>query len=183
MKEKKVIKTIVIFMIILILLALNLYIFIINNQKENMNKEEPASNSSGIENYSLNNIETEETDEKNRKEKIASLSEKLRMQTYFGEYISYIENEKYEEAYNLLFDEFKNNYFQSLNTFITYAKEKYPNNIVVEYTDLNREGNIYILEVKIKDALSTNNEDAKTTNVVIRENDIDDFQLSFEVQE
>ena len=106
------------------------------------------------------------------------------MQTYFGTYISYVENEKYQEAYNLLYDGFKQNYFPSIEDFTNYVQNNYPSNIVVEYTNIERQGTIFILTVKIRDALNDSTQtEVQENRVVVMENATNDFKLSFEVIE
>ena len=131
----------------------------------------------------INQVTSNEVDNKNRENKIASLNEKTRMQTYFGTYISYIEANKYESAYNLLYDGFRQTYFPTLQDFEQYAKSKYPNNMIINYTNITREGTIYILTLEIKDALNSNKQtEMKSTQVVVMEEDINKFKISFEVQ-
>ena len=183
MKEKNKLKYIILTIVILILVALNLYVFINNYYEKEISTE-------NIDNINLNNnvintnyeLTTEEEDEENRVNKIATLSEKQRMQTYFGQYISSIENKDYEKAYNLLYDGFKQNYFKTLEEFKEYAEKIYPKYIVLEYTNIERQGTLFILSVKIKDALdSIEQENIVEQQVVIIENDVDDFKISFSV--
>ena len=186
MKEKKKLKYIILILIILILLALNLLVFI-NNYKTNEENTKNIVNNQTMQDNQINtiyNTVSQEEDEENRLDKIASLTESQRMQTYFGQYISYIENKDYESAYNLLYDGFKETYFKTLNEFESYAKSHYPSNIVVEYIDVERQGTLFILTVKVKDALASIDQDGvQEQQVVIMENSTNNFKLSFAVQE
>lgn len=181
MKEKKKLIYIILAIIILILIAVALQIFI-NNQNENA---QPSNNQ--LENQAVNtnyNTISAEEEEQNRTDKIASLTERQRMQTYFGTYISYVESGDYQSAYDLLYDGFKQNYFPTIEDFTAYAQSHYPSNIVVEYTNIEREGTLFILTLKIKDAFNDNTQtDATETQVVVMENGINDFKLSFAVEE
>ena len=186
MKEKNKLSYLILTIVTLILVAINLYIFI-NNYFE----KEVALGNNTI-NTNLNEVKintnyttvSEEEDEENRVNKIATLTEKQRMQTYFGQYISYVESKNYEKAYDLLYDGFKQNYFKTLEEFKNYAENNYPNNIVVEYTNIQRQGTLFILTVKIKDALdSIDQEGVKEQQVVIIENSTNNFKLSFEIQQ
>ena len=104
------------------------------------------------------------------------------MQTYFGRYLSYIESKDYQSAYDLLYDGFKQNYFPTLEEFIEYVQNNYPNNIVVEYVNIERQGTIFILTVKLRDALTdTTQTDTLERQVVVTENDINNFKISFSV--
>lgn len=172
----KKIKIILLIILALTLLAINIMVYISNNDKSKI-KENDNQISTIIE----HNIATEEETENSRKEMLNEYSEATRMKTYVGQYLSYIDSEKYEDAYNLLYQNFKNTYFKTLVDFENYAKEKYPSEIMVEYTEMNKEGNIYILSVKIQDPT---NKEYKTLeqNIVIQENDLNDFVLSFNVE-
>lgn len=185
MKEKNKLIYIILAIVILILIAINLQIFI-NNQYNVAQTENEVSNNQ-IQNQNINtnyNTVSSEEDEQNRTNKISSMTERQRMQTYFGTYISYIENKDYQSAYDLLYDGFKQNYFPTIEDFITYAQNNYPSNIVVEYTNIERQGTLFILTVKIRDALNDSAQtEAQENRVVVMENGINDFKLSFEVEE
>lgn len=181
MEDKKKLVYLILIIIILILVAVNIKVFINNTIGKNGEAKQNEVVNQTINN--TKNVTTEEEDNENRKNKIASLNEKLRMQTYFGTYISYIESQEYENAYNLLYDSFKQNYFPTLQDFITYAQQKYPKNMVVNYKDISREGTIYIITVEIRDALNSNKQtEIEDIQVVITENDVNDFKISFEVK-
>ena len=172
----KKIKIILLIIIALILLAINIMVYISNNDKSKIKENDNQVNT-----IIEHNIATEEETENSRKEMLNEYSEATRMKTYVGQYLSYIDSEKYEDAYNLLYQNFKNNYFKTLVDFENYAKEKYPSEIMAEYTNMDKEGNIYILSVKIQDPT---NKEYKTLeqNIVIQENDLNDFVLSFNVE-
>ena len=183
MNDKKKIVYLILIIGILGLVALNIVTFINNNYEENQVSEGNILNT--IENKPLNtdyNTVSAEVDEKNREDKISSLSEQLRMETYFGQYISLIESKDYEGAYDLLYDEFKQTYFPALEDFISYAQENYPSNMVVEYTNMERQGTIFILYVKIRNPLTDRTDsEVQEQRVVILENSVNDFKLSFEI--
>lgn len=177
MKEKRKLIYILLVIVILILVFLNIRVFINNNfEKVGNNTKNEIINRA----Y---NITTEEEDEQNRKNKLASLDTRNRMQTYFGTYISYIESKDYENAYNLLYDGFKQTYFPTLQDFANYAKDAYPSNIVINYIDISREGTMYILELQIIDALNSNKQtETESMQAVILEEDINDYKISFEIK-
>ena len=172
----KKIKIILLIILALILLAINIMVYISNNDKSKIKENDNQVNT-----IIEHNIATEEETENSRKEMLNEYSEATRMKTYVGQYLSYIDSEKYEDAYNLLYQNFKNTYFKTLVDFENYAKEKYPSEIMAEYTNMNKEGNIYILSIKIQDPT---NKEYKTLeqNIVIQENDLNDFVLSFNVE-
>ena len=180
MSEKSKLIFILILISILILIAICLFVFI-NSNFENANNVQ--QNTGLNENINTNYTTTSnEIDDQNRDALVASLNERQRMQTYFGRYLSYIESGDYESAYNLLYDGFKQSYFPTLEDFESYAQNNYPSNIVVEYTNIERQGTIFILTVKIRNALSDNTQtDVKEQQIVVTENNVNDFKLSFEV--
>lgn len=178
MNQYKKIIYLILTIVILILVALNIKVFLDNNFEK---KAETGKNEQ--KNITRNLVSAEE-DDANRKDKIAGLNEMLRMQTYFGEYISYIESQNYEAAYSLLYDNFKQTYFPTLEQFETYAKSHYPAMSTIEYTKIDREGKYYVLTYIMRDTLNSNiQDDVKEQRVVIMENDVEDFKLSFDVEE
>lgn len=186
MNAKNKLIYIVLIIIILILIALNIQVYInnnfeVNSIKENSTEQNLALNQEINTNY---NTSSNDEDQQNRDKKVATLNERQRMQTYFGRYLSYIESGDYQSAYDLLYDGFKQNYFPTLDKFVTYAQSNYPKNIVVEYTNIEREGTVFILTVKIRDALNdTTQTEVSEQQVVITENNVNDFKLSFAVNE
>lgn len=111
--------------------------------------------------------------------KLEGMSEKDRIVFYFSKYIENIENGDYETAYNMLYDEFKNTYFDTIEKFESYVKEKYPEIISVDYVNFKREGKYYIISVKILD-ISTN--ESFEQKFILREYDYDNFVLSFQAE-
>lgn len=170
--KKKVVNLLLI-IVVLIMIAINILIYIKNNsanENEALNENVQASNES------LNEKEIENT----INSRIEGMPDRNRMQVYFGTFITYIENNEYEKAYALLNENFKNNYFKTLSSFESYF-ENYPKNIMVNYTDIDRQGELYILTVEISDMFDEETEPI-SQRVVIRENDLNDFTLSFQVE-
>ena len=88
--------------------------------------------------------------------------------------IIYINNHKEDEeeirvnntiTENNLSENIKQSYFKTLEEFEQYV-QKYPENIVVDYQDINREGEIFILTVEIKDLYDSQAETIKQRVVV-----------------
>ena len=59
--------------------------------------------------------------------------------------------------------------------------KKYPSSMAVEYLNFERQGELFVLTVNIKDVF---NSSASVINqrVVIRENEANDFTISFQVE-
>lgn len=163
---------------ILILIIINLIMFV----KEYAKPSSQTLDNSGK--VSQVKSEKEEVivpkDEKELILKLSKMKERDRIEYYCGEYIKKLEQKEYEAAYNLLYPEFKENYFPTIDKFKEYIDKTYPENFALEYDDITRQGNIYVLRLKILDVLGSK-EDEKIQRVVIRENDYNNFVLSFQV--
>lgn len=169
--DKRIINLLLI-IVVLILIAINIKIFIDNHEEENIT----VPNNITINDNSIKQEEIQNT----ITSKVADMSERSRMQTYFGTFISYIEGNNYESAYNLLNEDFKNNYFSTIEQFQEYM-QKYPKNIAVDYQDIERQGELFVLTVEIKDVY--NNDFQKIAQrVVIRELGVNRFTISFQVE-
>ena len=174
----KKLKIVLIAMAILGLIALNLIVF--------LNAHEPQTADNNNETNIINtivehNIATEEETEADRKEMLSNSTEATRMKTYIGQYISAIDSKDYETAYNMLYQEFRNTYFKTLEEFITYVENKYPDEIMITYNNMEREGTIYIISISIQNPFDSNFQ-AVEQNIVIQEKDLNNFTLSFNVE-
>ncbi len=112
--------------------------------------------------------------------KLSSMSERDRMEYYVSKFVKAIENQSYETAYNMLYDKFKENYFPTLDSFEKYAKNKFPKMISLQHENIERNGDYYVLFVKMSNMLGNKNEGIDM-NFVVKENDLNDFVLSFSV--
>lgn len=112
---------------------------------------------------------------------LKDMSERQRMEFYFSEFMDYIENGKYQEAYNLLYPEFKENYFKTLDDFKKYVNKTYPEFVSFSYNDIERQGSIYVLMITVINPDLSKSEAKKSQRIVIKENNFNDFVLSFQV--
>lgn len=112
---------------------------------------------------------------------LEDMEERDRMEYYFGMFLHYIENEEYEKAYNLLYPEFKENYFPTLDKFTEYAQNTFSDMMDIEHENIERNGEVYVLWINIADAINGKPGEKKQMNVVIKENDYNDFVMSFSV--
>ena len=111
--------------------------------------------------------------------KLADMTEMQRVKTYLADFIEKIEKKDYDAAYEILYSDFKENYFRTLTEFEAYCKEFFPVIFNVENKNMERLNNIYVLEVTIKDLVKINKE--FDIYFVIRENALNDYDLSFSV--
>ena len=119
------------------------------------------------------------------------MSESKRMKRYIGMFFEDIEEGKYLEAYSVLNEEFKNNYFPRLEDFEEYAK-KYlnSNTLAITYDNIerlgnNKTGNMYVVWTTITDIFRpklAEDEKIEQTNFVIIEKNYNEFEMSFSVK-
>lgn len=120
--------------------------------------------------------------------RIEKMNERDRMEYYYGIFLDYVKMKNYEAAYELLYDGFKENYFPTLETFKKYMELRYNSNMSVTYTNIERNGDLYILWATVAD-LSEKAEFVDnivgyrtfSINVVIQEYDFNDYKLSFSI--
>lgn len=175
--EKKL-KTIIILIAILVLVAINLIVFLYFNQKTTTQTND-LKNNNATENNVQEDIYENQSIESIVNNKISSMEDDNRIKSYYGKFIRYIENKDYETAYNCLNDTFKATYFPTLEEFSEYIAKKYPKNkIVVEYNTVERKGEVFVLGVTIDDMTDTNFQKF-SESVVIREISANNFSLSF----
>ncbi len=148
---------------------------------ESMKENEETSNTTIQE----NTLTKEEIEENTNELEIADLKDKderTRIQQYCGKFIRYIENKEYDKAYNLLYPDFKNNYFKTVEDFKKYAEEKFPQTLIaVEYNNIERQGQYYILFTTIKTPLNVDY--SMDQKFILIENGFNDFKISFDVKQ
>lgn len=132
-----------------------------------------------------NILTAEEIEENTNQLEIEDLKgkdERTRIQQYCGKFIRYIESKDYDKAYALLYPDFKNNYFKTVEDFQKYAEEKFPSTLIaVEYNNIERQGKYYILFTTIKTPLDSSY--SMDQKFILIENGFNDFQLSFDVKQ
>jgi len=168
-KDKKQLKRIIIcFSIILVILMIILIILISNNSKK---KEIPEAQVQA---------EYKESKENSVLEKLYKMTEQERMNYYCAEFIKLIDNKEYEKAYDLLYEEYKENYFPTFASFKKYAQDYFPDDIALTYKNIERLGSIYVMWVRINDTLNGSKYGHNfDMYIVIQENDYDDYVISF----
>lgn len=167
-KEQKIIIVVVAILIVIM--------FIISVAKKNVLPEENLTKEQEIE-------LVKEINEAKVIDKLVNMTERERIEYYFSEFIRNIDNGNYKSAYSVLNSKFKENYFKTEEEFTTYVKKHFPNEIAVEYNNIERNGNTYVLWVNISNALSVDITRVKEINVVIKENAVHDFEMSFSVEQ
>lgn len=112
--------------------------------------------------------------------RLKDMGERDRMEYYVSKFITSIGNKSYEYAYSVLYDDYKDNYFPTLEKFEEYAKTKLPSRLSVEYTNIERIGEIYVLWVTLKNPIGTEQTEVEM-NFIVKENALNDFVMSFSV--
>lgn len=184
MKKKEVISFVVLILVTLILAIINFNLFQSKIVKPTQHNEEIKKQyeTRGSSNNTVQKSSTDEELAENKLEKLKDMGERDRMETYFAEYIAHVEKEEYEQAYVLLNETFKANYFPTLEEYKNYVKQKYPSMIGVEYNDIERQGEYYILFISIINPLANKGENSSfNQRIVLYERDFNDFELSFSV--
>lgn len=164
-KNKKIVYLVGI-LIVMILLFINL---------TSNHKEVPQDDAE------LTEEEVEQIEKDNIADALKDMEERDRMEYYCGMFLGYIEEEEYEKAYNLLYPEFKENYFPTLESFTEYVQNNFSEMSNIEHDNIERNGDVYVLWIYISDALNGKPGEKKKMNIVIKENDYNDFVLSFSV--
>lgn len=181
MKKAKVkvnLKRIIILIIILLLVLL----IIIKNVIKDIKDDKYSQNDNNQNSISQSAILNEENKSKRDLEFLMNMDERSRMQYYIGKYFTYIQDKNYGEAYSLLYEEYVQEYFPIYTDYVNYIQEKYPFDLIaIEYNNIERIGNLYVLWVNVVDAVNGNPmaEDKLEQKIVIRENGFNDFELSF----
>ena len=176
--DKKNLVFIVLLLLILIIIFSLLIVTIADKFKNNdkSSKKEVIS----IQTTDEQKNEINEEVKKTRKEILDESTEQKRIEQYATEFIRFLEGRHISSAYSKLNEDFKKNYFNNQEAFKEYIDNYFPKETSTKYKNLERLGDIYILEVDIKDILSKNPNNF-SFYIVIKENDYDDYEISFSV--
>ena len=155
---------------VLLIIIVFLIVLLINQKRKNEIKPEIGQTELEIELKNENIISN-----------LQDRNERERMEYYFGEFLRYIENKEYDKAYTLLYDDFKANYFPTIEDFKQYASKMFSEMMDIKHENIERNGDVYVLWITINDAINGKPSDKKNMNIVIKENDYNDFVISFSV--
>lgn len=112
---------------------------------------------------------------------LSTLNEGNRMEYYCGKFLRLIEDHEYEKAYSYLNKDFINNYFPTAEDFKKYIINNFPEEYSIEYDDVQRFNDVYVLRLKIYD-YKTLNKEPKIQRVVIKEHEYNNYEVSFQVE-
>ena len=175
-KEKASLNNITYLMVILALIVINLGVFISHHTTKKVEKTEDKPATENV----IQTEYTEETKTQAIENIVGEMGERNRCQTYIGEFFNWIENDQYDKAYNVLNPTFKENNFATLDAFKAYVINKYPKDIVIDYTDIDRQAPYFVLYTTIDDG-SDDSFAAFDQRIVVKENGNNNFEISFQI--
>lgn len=176
-KHKKQIKLIHILMILAIILLLVVGYSVV---KENNNEEENTIQTDV--NVAIDVEEISKSSEQDELKKLSEMTERNRIEYYISNFIRDVEEKNYEKAYSVLNKDFKKNYFPNKKDFVEYVKNKFTVMTDVQYTNFERNGQIYVSWLTITDAINGGKNFGEEMNFVVKENNFNDFELSFSIK-
>ena len=160
--NKKTIAILVIAIVIIILITL----VIVLSSKSKPNEEKIQE-------------EYKQTIQDNAVSKLSKMTEMERIQEYLSNFVEKIENKNWSAAYEDLYLEFKENYFKTEKEFKEYCEEYFPSIFSIKNDNIERINNIYVLESTVTDLVNYGEDFG--IYFVIRENALNDYDLSFSV--
>lgn len=158
-----------IIVVVILIFVLILIVVLTNKQKAPMTQEQ------------IVDLDKKYQEERNKeiKKDLSSKSELERMQFYCGEFFKLIDGKNYEKAYDLLYSDYKENYFPTLENFKRYFKEYFPSDFGLSYQNIERLGDIYVLMVSVKDIVNGSYGNNFDMYVVLQEKALNDYVISF----
>lgn len=176
-KQNNNLKFSVLVILVLIILIIIYAMTVLLNQNDEI-EEVAESNTINIVINDENITENENTAEL---ELLQSMTERNRIEYYVTKFIKYVEYKDYSTAYDMLNDEYKENYFPTLSEFESYAGEMFTTMMNVDYTNFERNGEIYVIWLTLTDAINGDPNDGTEMTFVVKESDYNDIELSFSV--
>lgn len=159
-------KILVVIIIIAIIMGIGIFIDELNRNKKNIPRNEVESTlaSSPV---------------SQDKDSYYGMDEKTRIKKYIGEIFFFYELEDYKSAYNRLNEDFKQEYFKTLDDFTEYVKSTYPKNPSLNYVEFNVEGEVFVMKVTVLD-IKDKSFETFNQRFVIRELGPDNYTYSFQ---
>ncbi len=165
-----------IFIFILILLVFIIMLFSLKNNNDKYKTGDAVTVKTTVEMEKKANSDINDS----IKQTLSGLSEQKRIEYYASQFIKALEARNISKAYRVLNDDFKNNYFNTQKSFEEYIKKYFPKETSIDYENIERLGEIYVLVVDVKDILSSDPNNFQCY-IVVKENDLNDYELSFSV--
>ena len=169
LRKNKKTKMIVIILVVVLIALIFAMILLYRNTKNNSN----LSTSEKAE------IEHLEEVKKERAVQLSDKTEQERMQAYCADFFKLVDNGSYERAYSLLYSDYKENFFPTLNNFKKYFEDYFPSSFALDYNNIERLGDIYVLMVSVKDTVNGSYGHNFDMYVVLQEKALNDYVISF----
>lgn len=178
MKSNKINKQILGAIICVIIFIIISIILLMKNIGNNSNNSNTNIMFNGTSETTVQNEQQSEDDEE-LIEELKSVSESERIKIYLGKYFKNIEKKEYNKAYDLLYPEFKENYFPTLEDYEKYIDEQeYADLLTIDYDDIYMQGEYYIVTVRIGNLLAGTDIVKKEKTFIIKENGYNDYYIS-----
>lgn len=179
--KKNRVLNIVLLIVTLICVSINIVLllnkFLIPRRESEVIYKEKLNKKMQLNKTNSDNISSEQ----NQLELLKKGTERDRIEYYCGQFFKNIENKNYEKAYQVLYPEFKQQYFPTIEDFKKYVQKTYPSVLAINYDDFDRQGDIYITTVLVDNALAKDNSKQFSQRIVVQESDYNKYVLSFQV--
>jgi len=90
--------------------------------------------------------------------------------TVIGKYFHYINSKKYEDAYAMLDEKFKQNYFATYEEYQKYCTEKFADYKVLEYIKYERRTDFILVKIVVKNLADRNIQEEMQINIAEKGN-------------
>ena len=174
-KKNNINKKVFLLVIILFVLLLIVLLKNINSKSNNNTVKNEVTNVSALADTEI----IEQVKDSSELERIKKMNERTRIEYYVANYIKLIEKKDYDKAYSLLYIDYRDNYFKTQEEFEDYCKEVFSGMFDIQYDNFERNGDIYVVWITITDTINGKKGSGKELNFVIKENDFNDYELSF----
>ena len=179
--KKNRVLNIVLLIVTLICVSINIVLllnkFLIPRRESEVIYKEKLNKKMQLNKTNSDNVSSEQ----NQLELLKKGTERDRIEYYCGQFFKNIENKNYEKAYQVLYPEFKQQYFPTIEDFEKYVQKTYPSVLAINYDDFDRQGDIYITTVLVDNALAKDNSKQFSQRIVVQESDYNKYVLSFQV--
>lgn len=119
-------------------------------------------------------IESEET-----KQKYQMANERRKVEMNVDKWIQMLNHRDYKAAYQVLDESFKSQYFQDLNSFELYMREKFPLYYGINLSDFSNEAGVYIQKILMTD-ITAKMKNPLHENIIMKLTD-EGFVMSFKI--
>lgn len=96
-------------------------------------------------------------------------------------FMKMLNNKDYKNAYACLSNEFKQNYFKTIDEFKNYVRENFYDTNYISISNVQTKSNVYTCTANIKSGISIAADDMNK-NFIVKLNQNSEFELSFEVE-